>query len=322
MKLKLSWILFISIFLFAATASSQQLKIISSIDHTPLPYATVTNHSHPSLISANIDGIARPVAAIGDSLSVSYVGYKTAFIRFDGSQLMVVTLVREKVILPPVTIRNCAKTREFTMKNYETVKKKKDQQETKGFSAVIWSNNWNTNGKIAVRLRPQQPGAVLKSFSFWIEKDEAGPDSAIRTPLLLSFYEVSDSTLLPGDAISNAPVIFFPKKGGKQTLHLDSLHLSIPANGIYVSIQYVMNEQYQWIEKTKWRYETDSVLRDTMITRYGGKIIAGVRSRDFEFVNYYGLKGEWHTIRDYPLPLAEPRTTIKCEAVVRYCYGE
>jgi hypothetical protein len=296
----------------------QEIKVISSFDNSPLPYATVTNHTYPSVTSCNKEGLAKLTAFAGDTISVSYVGYKTAVIRFS-DKTQIVRLVPDQKLLPVITLHSCRKPKEFHYNNFDDYKKLQREDQLKGFSRVIWSKAWNTNGKFAVRLSPLKANAVLKDFSFWIEKDENGPPSSVHSPLLISLYEASDSTHLPGELISQEPIIYFPKKAGKQTIEFDTLHVSIPSNGIYLSIQYIMNEEYEWKHETKWKdHKEDSILRDTVIIRYGG-VIPAIRTKDFDFVHYNGIKDRWFTVGGQLIPDENLHTTIKCEFTIKYC---
>lgn len=79
---------------------AQSIRVMTTDDSSPLPYATVTNHTHPYVVSSDIDGIAHVAATIGDTLSVSYVGYKTAVLRSNGDKLQIVSMLKvEKILL-------------------------------------------------------------------------------------------------------------------------------------------------------------------------------------------------------------------------------
>lgn len=315
----------IQLFIFSANqdAITQNIKVISNIDKSDLPYATITNHTHPSVISSDRNGLAKPAVVIGDNLSVTYVGYKTARFRFNGDTFQIISLQRDQHILPQITIRNCRKTNQFLYTNYKSRKELKTKGiENIGFSAVVWSKGENVNAKIAVRLNPLKSNASLSSFSFWLEKEQDGPPSSVYTPLQINFFEILDNTNLPGELIVNEPVFYFPVKDGKQTIHLDSFHIQVPSNGIYVSLQYIMNEENEWKHATKWRSNTpDSILRDTVITRYGCKIM-GMPSRNFDIVWYNEILDEWISLGNRPIPNDDFHSSIKCEAVIRYCSDE
>lgn len=300
---------------------AQQIKVISSVDNSPLPYATVTNRTHPWVVSADRNGIAQIAAVPGDTLTISYVGYKTALLRFNGNNVQV-SLLQDQKILPLITIHSCRKTKEFSYNNIKAIKGRRNNDELKkGFAGVIWSKGSNINAKIAVRLIPSRVNATLKDFSFWIEQAWQSPKSSVLTPLLISLYEVSDSTNLPGELLSNAPLFYFPQKSGKQTVNLDSLHVTVPSNGIYVSLQYIMNEEYEWKQLSWHKDSTGTTKIDSVIYRYGG-LITGVRSKDFDLVWYNGIKDEWVSLGSLPIPNGNVHSSIKCEATFKFCDDE
>ncbi|MGH2552199.1 MAG: hypothetical protein ACRDEB_00690, partial [Chitinophagaceae bacterium] len=171
------------------------------------------------------------------------------------------------------------------------------------------------------RLSPLKANAILKDFSFWIEKVREAPDSSVLTPFLISLYEVSDTTNLPGELISYAPIFYFPKKSGKQTIKLDTLHIKIPYSGIYVSLQYIMNEAYEWKQLFWHKDSAGTTIIDSVRYRYGG-IIQGLHSKDFDLVWYNGIKDEWISIEQQSIPNESFHSSIKCEATIKYCDDE
>jgi len=320
MQRKISFLLIlIATISVAHNTAAQQIKVVSSVDNSPLPFATVTNHSHPLLVSADQDGVAHITGSIGDTLSVSYVGYNTAVLFLTGDKIQIIHLLLDQKLLPAITIHNCRKTKEFNYNNFRAVKKLKTSNETQNnFRGVIWIKGTNSSSRIAVRLNPMKANATLKDFSFWLEKEREAPDSSVLTPLLISLYEVADITNMPGELISNAPIFYFPKKSGKQTIRLDTLHVRIPDRGIYVSLQYIMNEAYEW-KQFYWHTDSAGIKKiDTFRFRYGG-IIRGLRARDFEMVWYNGIRNEWLLLGGPAVPNKGSRDSIKCEATLILC---
>jgi hypothetical protein len=316
-----SVLFFIAIFSILHSTIAQEIKVVSSIDNSPLPYATVTNHTHPLVVSSDKNGLAKITAAVGDTVSIAYVGYKTSVLRFDGNKNQIVSLTQEQSLLPSVTVHNCRKTREFIYKNSEFGYEWRRFKGSKFNTGIMWLKSSTTNAKAAVLINPLKTNAILKKFSFWIEKDQQAPQSSVLAPLLISFYDVSDVTNLPDGLILRTPIFYFPKKPGKQTLNLDSLQVSIPSNGIYVSLQYVMNEEYEWQGTLKWKDGEEGVERDSIFTRYGANIV-GLFCKNSELAFYDGIKDNWFSsIR--PIVLSTSfYNTIKFEAAIKYCEGE
>lgn len=309
------------IFVFITkSAFTQEIHIVCATDNSPLPYATITNHTHQWVISADKNGEAKISVSVGDTLSVSYVGYKTAVFRYTGDHVQLVSLIQVQYFLPEVTIRNCRKSKEVLYKNSEGTNRVKMENGTINvYSGIISAKGVNNNVKTAVRLNPSMPNATLKNFSFWTVRGRKAPKSSVLAPLIISFYDVSDSTNLPGELISNAPIIYFPKKAGKQTINLDSLYVSIPFNGIYVSFQTVFNEEYEWEFAIKIpKGQGEPVGRDTTVLVYGA-MIDGVYAKDFDIAFYDAIKDSWRIAPYQPIANNNLHGTIKCEATIKYC---
>ena len=302
---------------FAFKTNAQQFKIIAAEDGAALPYATLINYTHPNLVSANVNGMAQLAAQVGDSIAVSYVGFKNTSFIFNSNTDETIHLFKETGVLSPITIINCKKMKQFKYSNKDSILFEIMENGNRNyFAGVAWDKGaWN-NPQWAVRLNPEKENAILKNFSFWLEKPYAGPKSAIAAPLIISFYDVADSAL-PGNVLIESPIIYFPQKTGKQTLNLDSLHLRIPPNGIYVSFQCVMNEEYAWTEIVKWKDSTHQISKDTIFKRYGGRI-DGVYTRNFDLAWFNPIKNKWFLFskksRENDL-----HGSIKCEAVLKYC---
>jgi hypothetical protein len=301
--------------------AAQEIRVISAADNAPLPYATVTNRTHPLVVSADATGTAHIKAAAGDSISVSYVGYKTALLLFNGDKVQAISLRRNQQVLPDIKVYSCKRTKELTYDNYRDYDRQKiyDDPSKTNFGGFFWDKNGNAKSCFAVLVKPSRPNATLKDFSFWIKKDFQAPKSSIHTPLLINFFEVADSSGLPGELISRGSIVYVPKKPGRQKLSLDSIHLVMPSSGIYVSLQYVMNEEYEWEEKTRFRKsEQDTASIDTVFTRYGD-VIGGLRSRESSFVFYNALRDKWVSYELPSTPENSFHSTIKWEVTIKYC---
>lgn len=160
-------VVLISTILVGRNTAAQEIMVVSNVDSFPLPFATVTNHSRPSIVSTNINGVVNLKGEIGDTLSVSYIGYKTAVLLFNGDKIIVVRLEPTQKILPEVVIHNCKSDKEFNYNNFKGTKKLKKQGELKkGFGGVIWGKGSNIYAKIALRLSPLLPNATLQIFLF------------------------------------------------------------------------------------------------------------------------------------------------------------
>ena len=266
-----------------------------------------------------MDGVAHVAVEIGDSLSVSYIGYNTSRFRFSGDKIQVIRLLPNQTLLPAVTVRTCKSPRQLVYKNFVDIKKgKKTEEPEKSFLGVIWTKGTLNSAKVAVRLNPLEENATLKDFSFWLESQSGAPKSAILNPLIIGLYDVNDSAYMPGELIVSKPILYFPKREGKQTIELDTLSIRIPPKGIYVSLQYVMHESYEWKQFFWHRDSLGAKVVDTIVYRYGG-LIKGVRTKDFDFLWYNALKEEWFSVGGRQIPNDDFHSSIKCEATIKVC---
>jgi hypothetical protein len=306
----------IIILLSAATSFSQEIKIISAEDGTPLPFASVFNLTHPSFVSANAFGVAKLSVANGDSVTVSYTGCNSVSFVYNSNTISTIRLSKANGILPPVTVVNCKKMKKMKFKNQDAVKFGTMKNGTKvSFGGIMWFKEWRTPIR-AIRINPGKENAILTSFSFWLQNSYNAPSSAIKALLMISFYEVSDS-LLPGNTITETPLIYYPQKTGKQTLELDSLHLRIPSNGFYISFQYVMNEAYEWKETIQFKDSSNHIDSVRIFTGHGGRI-EGLYGKEVELADFNPLKNKWTFIKNAGAGDGW-YGTIKYEAIVKYC---
>ena len=325
----------ILLFIFLLNVShcfSQQIQVISEHNHVPLPFATLVNLTHPSMASADEAGILNLNAVIGDSLSISFVGYKTTNLIFNGDKIQQVKLVQEKITLPTVIIEKCKKEKTIKYGNTDSVDFIINNQGKKihfmggltsdfVFKNLFTSEQGIKNYLWAVRLNPKKENAHLIKLSFWLDKPLGALTNSINLPLILNFYNVEDSTDLPGHLIYESSIIYYPTQLGKQTLNLDSLHLKIPDNGMYVSFQHVINDKYSWKIKVKWVDSSKDIAKDTFFFGYGNEIEGTYCSKDFNLANYNPILNKWIFTNGQTDEKDEQKKkgTIKYEAVIKYC---
>ncbi len=236
-----------------------------------LSYASVFNQSRNKLSFSDQNGFVAGSFGSGDSLTISYVGYETLQAVVNREEEQTFLLQESKGLMDGVTISRCKKHRSFDWSNLE------GDGSGRKFGGVSW-NVEAMNGKMAVLVQPAESGARLEAFSFWLETNFGGPKSALQAPMIFSFYSVNDSTLLPGELISSRRIVYQPKKAGKQTILLDSVRIIIPPSGLYLCLEYVFDERYQWPMR---HLDRDKGI-DTAYLQYGGRI-------DGEFSNHFPL---------------------------------
>lgn len=302
--------------LFSLLSFAQEFKIISADDASPLPFATAINLTHPTISTANTDGIVQIAATNGDSVVVSFVGYEKYSFLYDGQSHQTIRLQKRLTALPPITVINCKKMKKAKSKNKDAVKWiTMSNGIPSSFAGLTWYREW-TNNIGAIRLNPEKENTILSAFSFWLDRAYLSAFSAIKTPLIIRFYDVSDS-LLPGNLISENALVYTPQKKGKQTLQLDSLHLNIPPKGIYISFQCVMNEEYAWKETFHFTDSAKVNNKDTVYTGYGGRI-EGLWSKNCELALFSSFKNKWFFVKSSGSGNGM-NGTIKYEAVLKYC---
>lgn len=296
---------------------AQIFRIIAEQDSSELPFCSIINYTQPSFVTANRFGVAEIYAQIGDSITVSLVGYKTKSIIFNSNTPQTICLVKETYNLPPVTIKTCRNTKLVKGTNKNSVNYiTKDDGNRYYFDGFSWWGWWS-NVKWAVRILPEIENSSLKSYSFWLKKANFGSKESMKAPLIIEIYDVTDS-ILPGNLLTDVPIIYYPQKKGKQILNLDSLQLRIPPMGIYISFQSVMTEDNTWGQHIKFKDSTSGMLKDTLVKCYGG-VIDGVYSSNFELAGFNLKNNKWFLL-DQNLDRNDGlHNSIKCEAVLTSC---
>ena len=132
------------------------------------------------------------------------------------------------------------------------------------------------------------------------------PGFAVKSPLAISFYSCSETSILPAALLYEKPIFYFPKKNGKQILNIDSLNLHVPTEGIFVCFEFILDERYQWEQK----------VNDSIVVNQGVSI-AGTKSDGYELAFFdYRVNG-WKKFEHQKSD--NSRGTIKLETVYRYC---
>ncbi|MFN0082751.1 MAG: hypothetical protein ACKVOM_09565 [Ferruginibacter sp.] len=282
------------------------IHIEAAETHAPLPYATIVIRTKQLLLFTDKDGNAINNFETGDSIDISYVGYENLHFIFDKKQPPTYLLTQKKSLLSTVEIKSCIPKKLSEYSNEED-----DKTENK-FGGLAW--DFTTNTKVAVMVNPDVKNAFAISFSFWLLNYFQAPKIAIKAPMKLSFYEIVDSTSFPGELITDRQVIYFPKKQGKQTINLDSLHLKIPDNGMYIGIEYILDEKYKYSIK----YFDREAGVDTTGYRYGARF-DGVISNKFRIAFYYYFLDKWfYGGKRTKSEMELPHGTIKCSLDIKY----
>ncbi len=288
--------------------SQTNIQLRSSEDHRPLPFASVVNLTTNKMYSSNEYGIVSANWERGDSIFISYVGYKSLRRRIDTSGEQTWFLNPSNTLLEPIKIMTCRNVVTHEYSNLDA-----DSSERK-FGGVGWYRS-AMNAKVAVMLIPGFENAVLQSFSIWLVRGMGTPKTAMKAPLKFSFYNIDDSSKLPGELITNQQVFYQPKKEGRQSVGIDSLHIRIPKEGIYVCMEYVYDDRYQYPMR---RIDKENGI-DSTFYAYAG-LIDGVFSKDFTLAFYSYKEDNWvfpfHRDKSY---VSERHGTIKFSAILATC---
>lgn len=259
----------------------QQFNVKSYDGLRPLPFASVLNITKGKLHFTDEEGILSINPEIGDSLLITYVGYKS--IKTQVSQSIQTFILKQSdVILEAVQVLSCKNGVKYKYSNLIA-----DTAERKFGGVCCWPKG-ATNARIAIMLEADFNEARLDAFSVWLKKVLSAPKQSIQTPILFSFYSIDESSMLPGELLSNQQVIYYPKKEGMQMIKVDSLHLIVRRPGIYVSIEFVYNEKYEWAT----RYIDTAKGVDSLVTEFGTQL-DGVFSEGFTLAFYDYKNNNW-----------------------------
>lgn len=285
--------------------SQTQFVIRSAIDSLPLPFASIINLSQKTFYSANENGQVIIHTITGDSIRISYVGFKELlFIIPSVHQQQQIYIKSEKSILKEVIVKNCKLFRKHKEINY------KSDTSARKFGGVI-SSTGESNGRVAVYVKSENPASILESITFWLKRWNYMPKYAVQSPFAITLYSCDKSTGLPDALLYERSLFYFPKKEGKQIIHLDSLRLVVPDNGLFVSFEFIMDKKYQW--------ELPDIKNDTVIIRQGVNI-EGAFADCFPLAFFDYTTNNWkfaippEVIRKHKL-----YSSIKMEAVFKYC---
>ena len=298
------------IFSCSLNVDAQSLLQIKTFEgHKPLPFATVFNHSKNLVRFSDENGTCLMNLENGDSITISFVGYEKLSEVFHSDHGLNFLLKQKTEQLSPVLVNSCNKWKVDKISSLDP----DPHDQGPEFGGLTWGSA--VDARVAVMLKPAFENSALSKVSLWIKHAPGAPKMAIHTPMILSFYSVTDSTQLPGDLISSRQVIYSPRKEGRQTIDIDSLHIRIPGEGMYLAIQYIIEDKYQW----PIRYIDSAKCIDTVEMAHGAWF-QGAYSNDFilAYYNYKYDKWAFGGQRDKST-INQRHGTIKFEAEIKYC---
>jgi hypothetical protein len=160
MNRKRSLIQLILIFFPAFSFCQVKLKIKSGEDDSLLPYATIRNFTQDYSMSANSIAEAIINGNYGDSVIISYVGFKDMSFIVDARLQKSITLYRTFKFLPDIQVFNCKKIKTVTLKNQFEIPKKGNF-----YGGINWSYS-NITKPYAVLITDISPNSQIVNLSF------------------------------------------------------------------------------------------------------------------------------------------------------------
>jgi hypothetical protein len=285
------------------------IQVKSSENLLPLPYATVLNITKGVMLFSDENGIVSGSFEVGDSISISYIGFNSIKDRIHKPGALTYLMRQTEIVLNPVKVSGCKPEVKFKYSNLES------GVHDRKFGGVCCWHKGQTTAKAAIMLKPDVDHFRLSSFSIWLKRGFNAPKLAIQTPMLFSFYTINEATMLPGELISNRQVIYYPKKEGRQIINVDSLDLRIYRPGMYVCIEFVYSEKYEW----PMRYVDSLKNIDTTFIQYGSRI-DGIFSKDFSLAFYNYVTNNWSFAGKREKPeLQNVHSTIRFSAEILLC---
>jgi len=227
-------------------------KIISAKTNQSIPFSTIEIRSPLGGIGVAADQtgvfeLAIPERLINDTLLISSLGYNIKELplsQLDVNQFLLITLLPKAYRLSEVKIF----PKPIVISEFGIIKRTPGEGGllTKGLTqiAVFIENKDSLMGRI-------------KSISYYVSRRSGKP----KTPFRVRIYTIANGTETPGDDLLIESLIVHPKqKGGWIEVNLSKYNLEIPADGVFVAMEYI---------RTKKKYEYKTIIKGNIIENYG-----------------------------------------------------
>ncbi|GAB4093799.1 peptidase associated/transthyretin-like domain-containing protein [Flaviaesturariibacter terrae] len=271
----------VAVLLLSPTVRAQRkIRVVDGTSGQPLPFATIVNITHPAVQFADEQGALDLPWDDADSIRITHVGYQDRVMQVRNAG-GTISLARKASVLKTVVVRSCASPVSHHYSNFDSV------STASGFGGVWWADGIAT-AKVAVPVFLTTSSARLSRIEFALGRALGAPKRFPKSPLRFTFYSIDPATQLPGEALSDQSVIYYPKKNGKQIVFVDSLRLSIPATGLYVGIEYLVDPK----ECYPVHFRDSTLGTDSVIMRYG-VLLEGLRTRGCPLATYNYRSGAW-----------------------------
>lgn len=241
--------LIVTLLFFAQFVCAQKLQILDSLDHSPVPFATISFGNGLGTF-ADDEGhfsFSKKRYADIDTLFISAIGYAEKVVKIDSSVQTVV--LRPEVSQLGEVIVSARKTGKFKFR------KQKAQSHDDIFACWLPT----VESEVAVFLdryenKPTQISKLYLPINAEAKYKSKGKGK-FATIFRIQYYENSEG--MPGAAIPYEEMVFSIDEKEDKTFELDVLSKSIfiPENGIFISLQVLgyANKEGKLIDSKKYR---------------------------------------------------------------------
>jgi hypothetical protein len=237
----------------------------------PLVYTTIENVGKTKGVISDSLGRFSIDVKIGDTLFISCLGYHSQYIySFEKTDLIII-LKQQIQVLPDLVIRNNKKSKYFIGC--------KDDKPNKGGGFNI-----NVGHIIVYHFKPEEKdiNKTVESIEIYINDD-----GIKETPFRIRIFSKLNNSEFNDLLTEN--ILIIPSKNDKwRSIDLSKLNIQIPANGIFIGLQYI-------IDKPEFYYDVLHDRRQSSINikRYGNKITGTYESsQNLTWIKHLG--GSWY----------------------------
>lgn len=237
----------------------------------PLVYTTIENVGKKKGVITDSAGFFSIDVKSGDTLFISCLGYHSQSIsNFEKTNLTII-LKQQTQMLPDIVVGNSIRSKYFIGC--------KDDKPNKGGGFNI-----NVGHIIAYHFIPEEKDVnkIVERIELYINDD-----GIKETPFRIRVFSELDNSKFNDLLTEN--ILVTPSKNDKwRSVDLSKLNIVIPANGIYIGLQYI-------IDKPEFYYDIvqESGLRPTKAKRYGNKITGTYESsQNLTWIKHLG--GAWY----------------------------
>lgn len=277
--MKLLILISISVCWTALGFTQKTIIITSAADQQPVAYATIINLTHKHFANTLKDGRASILFEKGDSLIVSHIGFEAQSIVADADSLQRIILTPKHIRLSEVKLNSCIRSQTVIRQNLDA------------------DTGWRFRGvggfcdtsaaQFAVKIKPGCTNAELRNLYVWLYNLKNVPKNQDKTPLLIYFYSIDSGSQLPGDPLTDKPIIYHPSKIGRQEIDVSGSKIIIPEEGIWIGFNFLRRPGEDYIRSLE-----DS-LGYIQEQKCWGSYFDGVVTKGYRIAFYQWSTGKW-----------------------------